>query len=101
MRANYIKKVLGITVLASVIVTSVPFSAAAEDLSEKGNIDGYDYEYFDQNCFGEFTMEPKAGSFFSSWKDIESCMALMGKKYDPPQETCKDMGNVSFSYRRI
>ncbi len=98
MRANYIKKVLGITVLASVIVTSVPFSAAAEDLLEKGNIDGYDYEYFNQNCSGEFTMEPKAGSFFSSWKDIESCMALMGKKYDPPQETCKDMGNVSFSY---
>ena len=43
-------------------------------------------------------MEPKEGSFTCSWKDVESCMAFMGKKYDPPEEECKDMGNVSFSY---
>lgn len=70
-RYGNIKKVLAITALASVIVSSVPFSASAESLMEEGNIDGYDYELYNQNCSGEFTMEPKAGSFIISWKDIE------------------------------
>ena len=99
MRSAYFKKVLGVTVLASVILSSVPFSAsAAESLSEKGNTDGYDYEYFNMNNAGKFTIEPKAGSFSCSWEDVENCIAYMGKKYDPLQKNCKDMGNVSFSY---
>lgn len=98
LRPNYIKKVLGITVLVSVIVSSVPFSAYAEDHSENGNIDGYDYELYNQNCSGEITLQPKAGSFSCSWKDIELCMAFMGKKYDSLQKSYKDMENVSFSY---
>ncbi|WP_455530010.1 glycoside hydrolase family 11 protein [Ruminococcus sp.] len=84
--------------MASVIVSSVPFSASAESLMEEGNIDGYDYELYNQNCSGEFTMEPKAGSFIISWKDIELCMASIGKKYDLLQKNGKDMENVSFSY---
>ena len=97
-RYGNIKKVLAITALASVIVSSVPFSASAESLMEEGNIDGYDYELYNQNCSGEFTMEPKAGSFIISWKDIELCMASIGKKYDLLQKNGKDMENVSFSY---
>ena len=99
MRSAYFKKVFGITVLISVIVSSFSFSAsAAESLLETGNIDEYDYEYFNMNSSGEFTMEPKAGAFSCSWEDIESCMALMGKKYDSLQKNYKDIGNVSFSY---
>ncbi len=98
LRLNLIKKVLVITVLLSVIVSSVSFSAAAEDLLENGNIDGYDYECFNLNSSGEIIMEPKAGAFSCSWEGIESCMALMGKKYDSLQKNYKDIENVSFSY---
>ncbi|WP_295080968.1 glycoside hydrolase family 11 protein [Ruminococcus sp.] len=92
------KKFLGTAVSALMITSSIPFTAYAADQQKRGNIGGYAYEMWNQYSAGDIEYEAKAGSFTCSWSNIENFVASMGKEYNNPVKTCKEMGNVSFSY---
>ena len=95
---NAIKKVLGISVSTAIIAASVPLSAYAADRQERGNIDGYDYELWNQDNKGDIEFEPGAGTFTFSWDNIENVLANMGKNYSEQKKNYKAISNLSFSY---
>lgn len=92
------KKVLSAAVSALMITSSVPFSANAADQQKMGNIDGYDYQMWNQDSVGDIEYETKAGSFTCSWNNIQNFIANMGRIYNNPTKTCKELRDVSFSY---
>ena len=98
MRSSCIKKVIGIAVSSAIIVSSVPFVSSAADKQIRGNIDGYEYEMWNQNNTGDVSYEYEAGSFSCSWENIENLIALMGKSYDDQRKNYKAFDDVSFSY---
>lgn len=98
MRSSCIKKVIGIAVSSAIIVSSVPFVSSAADKQIRGNIDGYEYEMWNQNNTGDVSYEYEAGSFSCSWENIENLIVLMGKSYDDQRKNYKAFGDVSFSY---
>ena len=57
MRSSCIKKVIGIAVSSAIIVSSVPFVSFAADKQIRGNIDGYEYEMWNQNNTGDVSYE--------------------------------------------
>ena len=98
MRSSCIKKALGIAVSSAIIVSSVPFVTFAADKQIRGNIEGYEYEMWNQSNIGDVSYEYEAGSFTCSWEGVENLIALMGKSYDDQRKNYKDFDDVSFSY---
>uniref|UniRef100_UPI0025DD01B7 glycoside hydrolase family 11 protein n=1 Tax=uncultured Ruminococcus sp. TaxID=165186 RepID=UPI0025DD01B7 len=98
MKLSRIKKVLGGTVSALMIASSIPCAASAADQQDRGNIGGYDYEMWNQNGQGQVSMNPGAGSFTCSWSNIENFLARMGKNYDSQKQNYKQIGNIVLTY---
>ena len=98
MGAEVFKKVFCTAVSALLFTAGVPFTASAADQQYVGNIKGYDYEWWNMNGTGEFSMEPQAGSFTCAWNNVENCIAFMGKRFDSQEKNYKDLGKIAFSY---
>ena len=98
MKLSGFKSAFTAAVSALMITSSIPFTANAFDQQQIGNIDGYDYEMWNQNAVGDIEFEPKAGSYTCSWRNIQNFIATMGKLYGKSVKTCKELENVSFSY---
>ncbi|MBO7472936.1 MAG: glycoside hydrolase family 11 protein, partial [Ruminococcus sp.] len=75
MKMRTFKKIVGGTVSAMMIASSLPVTALAADQQTRGNIGGYDYEMWNQNGQGQASMNPSAGSFTCSWSNIENFLA--------------------------
>ncbi|WP_152537183.1 glycoside hydrolase family 11 protein [Ruminococcus flavefaciens] len=92
------RKIIGGTVSALMIATSMPVVASAADQQTRGNIGGFDYEMWNQNGQGQASMNPGAGSFTCSWSNIENFLARMGKNYDSQKKNYKAFGNIVLTY---
>ncbi len=92
------KKVFSAAVSALMITSSIPFTAYSADKQLRGNIGGYDYEMWNQDSVGDIEFEADAGSFTCSWRNIQNFIVSMGKIYNNPIKTYKELENVSFSY---
>ena len=99
MKKKTLKTLISSAVTALVAAAILPvIPASAADQQTKGNIDGYDYEMWNQNGQGQASMTPKAGSFTCSWSNIENFLARMGRNYDSQKNNYKALGNITLSY---
>lgn len=98
MLSKAFSRSIGTAVSAVMLAFSVPFTASAADQQIRGNIDGFDYEMWNQNYTGTVEFEPGQASFTSSWENVEDCFITMGKNYDAQQNNYKSIMNLSFSY---
>uniref|UniRef100_UPI0025D5E281 glycoside hydrolase family 11 protein n=1 Tax=Ruminococcus sp. TaxID=41978 RepID=UPI0025D5E281 len=92
------KRIVGGTVSAMMIASSLPFTVMAADQQTRGNIGGYDYEMWNQNGQGNAQMNPSAGSFTCSWSNIENFLARMGKNFDSQKKNYKALGEIVLTY---
>lgn len=59
-------------------------TANAADYLDQGEVDGYNYEAWNQNFAGIYEYENSDNNGFSaSWSNIENCLSGKGKKYEP------------------
>ena len=71
---------LGAVSLPSVISSSTVYAA---DFQEKGTVDGYYYEIWQQNCVGELNYENTENNGFSaSWENVENTLAMKGELFE-------------------
>ncbi|WP_295076874.1 glycoside hydrolase family 11 protein, partial [Ruminococcus sp.] len=98
MKLKGIRKIIGGTVSAMMLASSIPVVASAADQQDRGNIGGYDYEMWNQNGQGQVSMNPGAGSFTCSWSNIENFLARMGKNYDSQKQNYKQLGDIVLTY---
>ena len=98
MDLKKLKRVFNCTISAMMIAASMPASVNAADQQIRGSIGGYDYEMWNQAYQGEASMEPSAGSFTCSWRNIDNFLARMGKNFDSLKKNYKDIGNITLSY---
>ena len=97
MNKSIFKKLVSAGLSAAMLTFSIPSAPAtfvqAADQQVKGNINGYDYEMWNQNYTGQASMNPSAGSFTCSWSGIENFLARMGKNYDSKKQNYKQIGS--------
>jgi hypothetical protein len=75
----------GLCLLSAVNLPSVIPSAQvnAADFMESDTVDGYYYEFWNQNCTGEFEYENTENNGFTmNWSGIENSLALKGEKFE-------------------
>jgi len=89
---------MGITLVpASGFYSDVSVVKAA-DQQKKGNVDGYDYELWNQNGSGSVDMQLGSnGAFNCSWSNIENCLFRTGKKLGSTKKY-QDYGNIAINY---
>ncbi|WP_295092849.1 glycoside hydrolase family 11 protein [Ruminococcus sp.] len=73
-----------LTVPAYTSYNSLPMTAVAMDYDEKGSVNGYDYEIWLQNEFGDITYENTENNGFTFlWDDnIENTVCMKGKVFE-------------------
>ena len=91
MDLTNIKKIVSIIASAVFIAASVPFSVSAVDQQQRGCIDGYNYEMWNQDSIGKVSIEPDSASFTCSWEDVENCLFSMGRNYDNKKQNYKQI----------
>ena len=91
MDLTNIKKIVSIIASAVFIAASVPFSVSAVDQQQRGCIDGYNYEMWNQDSIGKVSIEPDSASFTCSWEDVENCLFAMGRNYDNKKQNYKQI----------
>ena len=75
----------GLCMFSAVSLPSVIPSAQvyAVDFMESDTVDGYYYEFWNQNCTGEFEYENTENNGFTlNWSGIENSVALKGEKFE-------------------
>ncbi|MBP5379448.1 MAG: glycoside hydrolase family 11 protein, partial [Ruminococcus sp.] len=75
----------GLCMLSAVSLPSVIPSAQvyAVDFMESDTVDGYYYEFWNQNCTGEFEYENTENNGFTmNWSGIENSLAMKGDKFE-------------------
>ena len=89
---------VGLTLVpASGLYSDVSVVKAA-DQQKKGNVDGYDYELWNQNGSGSVDMQLGSnGAFSCSWSSIENCLFRTGKKLGSTKKY-QDYGNIAINY---
>ncbi len=83
MKKGVFKRFVSGLLTAMVCLVGIPAipDAHAADQQQTGNIDGYDYELWNQNYQGTASMDVGSnGSFTCSWSGIENCLFRTGKK---------------------
>ena len=87
---------LGAVNLPSVISASTVYAA---DFQEKGNVDGYYYEVWQQNYVGEINYENTENNGFSaSWKNIENTLAMKGESFERNKTFASQLKEYNVTY---
>ena len=89
---------MGLTLVpASGYFTDISVVKAA-DQQKTGNVDGYDYELWNQNGAGSVDMQLGSnGAFSCSWSGIQNCLFRTGKKLGSTKKY-QDYGGISINY---
>ena len=70
----------------------------AADQQKAGNVDGYDYELWNQNYTGTVDMQVGSnGTFSCSWSDTQNCLFNSGKKLGSTKNH-QDYGDITINY---
>ncbi len=89
---------MGLSVIAASGLAPEPAVVKAADQQKTGNVDGYDYELWNQNYTGTVDMQVGSnGAFSCSWSGIENCLFRTGKKLGSTKKY-QDYGNISINY---
>ena len=94
------RKLFGLVSAVVLAATSVPsFSVFAADDQKMGTTnDGYDYEAWNQDYKGQWSMTPGTdGCFTCNWSGIFNFLGRMGKRFDE-KKSYKQWGDVELDY---
>ena len=98
MSSKFFGKIISAAVSTALLFSTVSFTTFAADQQMRGNINGYDYEMWNQNSAGIITFQPDTSSFICSWHDIEYFVASLGKNYDSSKKNYRAISNLAFYY---